>query len=493
MNDDATQVTDELGSVKRLNNRPKILALVGIGLMLLIVLFGFSSLQKRNNAPGKVVKEEPEFVTEAEAPAEMRDRAVDGVIPAERSVPTSPLSTTDVPVIIPDAQGGVDRPIMAGASPEEIEQNKEHQAALRQIEMDAELERKKYYLNLSLERERNSRDTDKLAASSAMNITLGANQSDNMLSSGAQGGNLFSGVPGGEALTAGLGQVGQSFANPSGVPQSGLAQPVGLPGTPNPQDAILRALSSGGLGGQGASVEDANRQEDKRAFINNVDEDENYLKPRKQDPVSPFEIKQGTIIPGVMITGINSDLPGRIVGQVSQSVYDTSSGAHLLIPQGTRIFGRYDSSVTYGQNRVLIVWTRLIFPNGTALNIANMAGSDQAGQSGLRDKTNRHLVSMYGQAILLSAIGAGIDTLTAGIADDQTFNPITGQQNIPTRDQRVEQAIREEFGDNLNRVTAKVLDRGLDRQPTITIRPGKPFVILVDQDIVLEPYVSAQN
>jgi len=95
---------------------------------------------------------------------------------------------------------------------------------------------------------------------------------------------------------------------------------------------------------------------------------------------------------------------------------------------------------------------------------------------------------MYGQAILLSAIGGGIDSLTAGIADDQTINPLTGQPNVLTRDQRVEQAIREEFGDNLNRVTSKVLDRGLDRQPTITIRPGKPFVILVDQDIVVEPY-----
>ena len=488
MNDEATQVTDELGSVKRLNNRPKILALLGVGLMLLIVLFGFSQLEKRNNAVVASDDEAENVGSPAERPLEMRDTAVDGVIPAQdpsdRPIPTGALDTSNVPVTIPDAQGNTGRLRLAGPSAEETEQEAAHRAALRQVDMDAELDRKKYFIQLSLEREREARDTNKLAASSPMNITLGAAKSGDLL--GGQSGAMFSGFPGGDQLSAGLGQVGAAFSNPAGA-QSGFDQPFGLPGTPNPQEDLLAALTSGGAGGQ-VSVEDANRQSDKRAFADTVDEDEDYLGRFKKEPISPYEIKQGTIIPGVMITGINSDLPGRIVGQVSQNVYDTSSGAHMLIPQGTRIFGRYDSSITYGQNRVLIVWTRLIFPDGTALNIANMAGSDQAGQSGLNDKTNRHLVSMYGQAILLSAIGGGIDSLTAGIADDQTINPLTGQPNVLTRDQRVEQAIREEFGDNLNRVTSKVLDRGLDRQPTITIRPGKPFVILVDQDIVVEPY-----
>ena len=494
MNDDATLVTDELGSVKRLNNRPKILALLGVGVMLLIILYGFAQLDKRNNQTAESDEEAAEVTAAAEAPLDLQETAVDGVIPAERPVPTTPIPQNNVPVTIPDAQGNIGgAPIMAGASPEEEEQLAAHRAAMRQAEMDAELERKRYYLELGLERERNARDTDKLAASSPMNITLGANVTDNLLLNGSQGQggaeNLLSGVPGGERLTAGLGIVGQGFANPAGQ-QAGFAQPVGLPGTENPQTALLKALTAGGAGGS-QSVEDANRQSDKRAFTNNVNEDEDYLGRSKLAPISPYEIKQGTIIPGVMVTGINSDLPGRIVGQVSQNVYDTSSGAHMLIPQGTRIFGRYDSSVTYGQNRVLIVWTRLIFPSGEALNIANMAGSDQAGQAGLRDKTNRHLLSMYSQAILLSAIGGGIDALTDDF--NQNFNPITGQPTFPDRDERIQRAIRDEFGDNLNRVTAKVLDRGLDRQPTLTIRPGKPFVILVDQDFVLEPYGSDQR
>jgi len=274
MNDEATQVTDELGSVKRLNNRPKILALLGVGLMLLIVLFGFSQLEKRNNAVVASDDEAENVGSPAERPLEMRDTAVDGVIPAQdpsdRPIPTGALDTSNVPVTIPDAQGNTGRLRLAGPSAEETEQEAAHRAALRQVDMDAELDRKKYFIQLSLEREREARDTNKLAASSPMNITLGAAKSGDLL--GGQSGAMFSGFPGGDQLSAGLGQVGAAFSNPAGA-QSGFDQPFGLPGTPNPQEDLLAALTSGGAGGQ-VSVEDANRQSDKRAFADTVDEDE---------------------------------------------------------------------------------------------------------------------------------------------------------------------------------------------------------------------------
>src|SRR5690606_38200477 len=121
------------------------------------------------------------------------------------------------------------------------------------------------------------------------------------------------------------------------------------------------------------------------------------------------ELKRGSVIPASLITGINSDLPGRIIAQVSQNVFDSATGHNLLIPQGAKLFGRYDSNISFGQRRVLVVWTDIVFPDGSTLQIAGMAGADAAGFSGFTDKVNNHYVRTFGSAVLVALIGAGTE------------------------------------------------------------------------------------
>jgi type IV secretion system protein TrbI len=164
-------------------------------------------------------------------------------------------------------------------------------------------------------------------------------------------------------------------------------------------------------------------------------------------------------------------LPGRIIGQVSRNVYDSATGQYLLIPQGTKIFGRYDSDVSFGQQRVLVAWTRLVFPNGSAINIEGMAGTDQAGAGGFNDRVNNHWGRTIKSALLISVMGAGIENLTASKNSDD-----------------VAEAIRSSFGDTFSAVAKKSVERNLAVQPTLEIRPGYRFLIVVDKDMILKPY-----
>ncbi|MCX6131515.1 MAG: hypothetical protein NTX25_20945, partial [Proteobacteria bacterium] len=151
---------------------------------------------------------------------------------------------------------------------------------------------------------------------------------------------------------------------------------------------------------------DPNLQTRKESFFNQQIAS-NYLPHQKVAPLSPYEVKQGTVIPGVMVTGINSDLPGQIIGQVSQNVFDSVSGKNLLIPQGTKIIGSYDSFVAVGQERALVAWRRLVFPDGMAIDLLGMSGADQGGYAGLSDQVNNHYFKIFGSALMLSLVGAG--------------------------------------------------------------------------------------
>jgi type IV secretion system protein VirB10 len=152
--------------------------------------------------------------------------------------------------------------------------------------------------------------------------------------------------------------------------------------------------------------------------------------------VSPFELKTGTVIPGVMIGGINSDLPGQIVAQVRENVWDTATGHHLLIPQGARLVGTYDNQVTRGQSRVLVAWTRIIYPDGSSVDLGTMPGADQGGYAGFSDKVNNHYVRVFGDALLMSLFSAGIqlsqpksnDSMNGGYSSQQIIAASLGQQ-----------------------------------------------------------------
>ncbi|CDN57607.1 Putative conjugal transfer protein TrbI (plasmid) [Neorhizobium galegae bv. officinalis bv. officinalis str. HAMBI 1141] len=161
-----------------------------------------------------------------------------------------------------------------------------------------------------------------------------------------------------------------------------------------------------GLGGQNV---DPNGQSSKEDFFNADLKDLGYLSNTVVPQQSLYELKRGTVIPATLITGITSDLHGRITAQVSRNVYDCATGHRLLIPQGTKLFGRYDSKVSFGQSRVLVVWSDIIFPNGSTLQIGGMAGTDAQGYGGFGNKVNNHYLKTFGSSVMSALIGTGID------------------------------------------------------------------------------------
>lgn len=232
-------------------------------------------------------------------------------------------------------------------------------------------------------------------------------------------------------------------------------------------DLYATAMKSGLLG---QSV-DPNGQATKEDFFNQDIKDLGYLPNRVVPQLSLYELKRGSVIPATLITGLNSDLPGRITAQVSQNVYDSATGYRLLVPQGAKLFGRYDSKVSFGQERVLVVWTDLILPNGSTLQIGGMAGTDAEGYGGFQDKVDRHLLRTFGSAALVALIGTGIDM------------SVPQSSTLATQD-TASDAARRNFAESFGRVAEQTISKNLNVQPTIRIRPGYKFNVLVDQDII---------
>jgi len=194
---------------------------------------------------------------------------------------------------------------------------------------------------------------------------------------------------------------------------------------------------------------------------------------------SPHTLRAGTVMPGVLLTGINSDLPGDIVGQVSRNVYDSRSQRLLLVPKGAKLIGTYDNQVAAGQDRLLVAWTRLILPDGRSMTLPGLALKDRTGQTGAADKVDHHYSRVFGRAVLLSAIGAGA----------QLSQPRQGSiLAAPSAGQVAAGAL----GQELSSVALEILRRGMDVAPTITIRQGQPFLVFLNGDLVFDgPYEPA--
>ena len=245
---------------------------------------------------------------------------------------------------------------------------------------------------------------------------------------------------------------------------------------PRSASDLYAAAMRAGLGSENL---DPNGQAKKTDFFNQDIKALGYLPSSVMPQFSPFELKRGSVIPATLITGINSDLPGRITAQVSQHVFDSATGHRLLIPQGAKLFGRYDSNVSFGQSRVLVVWTDIIFPNGATLQVGGMAGTDAKGYGGFRDKVDRHWFRTFGSAALLAVIGTGIDMA------------VPQRSTVATQD-TASDAARRNFAETFGRLTERTISKNLDVQPTLQIRPGYKFNVLVDQDIVF-PSVYRAN
>jgi type IV secretory pathway VirB10-like protein len=208
----------------------------------------------------------------------------------------------------------------------------------------------------------------------------------------------------------------------------------------------------------------------KLAFVNAKPDKETTNPHALAGSPSPYAVMAGTIIPASLITGLNSDLPGTTIAQVTENVYDTVSGEFLLIPQGTRLVGKYDSVVAYGQKRALLVWTRIILPNGNSIVIDNLPATDVAGYAGLEDEVDIHtwqLLKGIGMATLL-----GVGT----------------QLSIGNNESDLVKALRESVQQTTNRAGQRIVERELDVQPTITVRPGWPLRVIVSKDLVMKPY-----
>ena len=258
-----------------------------------------------------------------------------------------------------------------------------------------------------------------------------------------------------------------------------MAPSVSLAGTPAAATtSATPAQQRGGLLGAlaGSTAQDLGGQQEKRDFLADQPptESDTLLKTREA-PLSKYEIRAGTVIPAVMVAGINSDLPGQIIGQVRENVYDTATGNYVLIPQGAKLVGTFDNSVAYGQSRVLVVWKRIIYPNGDALDIEAMPGADQGGYAGLYDQVDNHYVKIFGTALLMSLFSAGV----------QLSQP---QPNANSSDvYSSQQIIAGSVGQQLGNAGVQVIQKGLDIAPTLIIRPGYLFNIMVTKDLVVAP------
>jgi len=243
--------------------------------------------------------------------------------------------------------------------------------------------------------------------------------------------------------------------------------------------ARLAQLQGGG--GASGNMEVLNSQRNSLKQFDAKDKGDRWqLNSQVDTPKTPYTLRAGFIIPATLISGINSDLPGQIIGQISQNVYDTATGRYLLIPQGSRLVGSYTSDVAYGQSRVMVAWQRIVFPDGKTLDIGAMPGADGVGYSGFTDQVDNHYLRIFGSAILMSGI-------TAGVAYSQETNNNNGVYSQPNAGS----ALSEALGQQLGNVTAQMISKNLNISPTLEIRPGFRFNVMCIKDLVLtRPYAS---
>ena len=228
----------------------------------------------------------------------------------------------------------------------------------------------------------------------------------------------------------------------------------------------LAGVDLSGAGGQAA-----NAQDKQVAFLNAAADRRTVTPDRVTPPASPFVLQAGAVISAALITGIRSDLPGQITAQVTENIYDSPTGRILLVPQGTRLIGQYDNSVQFGQRRVLLVWNRLIMPNGRSIVLERQPGADTQGYAGLEDGVDYHWWDLAKAAALSTLLGVGAELAT----DDND---------------RLLRAIRGGGQDTVNQAGQQIVQRQLQVAPTLTIRPGFPVRVIVTRDIVFEPYRS---
>jgi type IV secretion system protein VirB10 len=268
------------------------------------------------------------------------------------------------------------------------------------------------------------------------------------------------------------------------LPQETSAPAHSMPGTNAPAaDSAQRILAAAqGLAREPDPTVAQNNQVAKREFLDKatVAQGEQVNAYAMTPPLSPYEVTAGAVVPAVLLTGANSDLPGMMTARVRENVYDSVTGGHLLIPQGTVITGVYDNVVTHGQERLLVAWQRLIFPNGNQLNIGAMPGVDEEGAAGFDDRVDRHMLRVFGSAALLSVISGALQI-------SQGASP----QTITSQREDLRQTMAAALGQNFGQAASEMIRRNLNVQPSIEVRAGYRFNVFVKKDLIFTgPYGS---
>lgn len=215
---------------------------------------------------------------------------------------------------------------------------------------------------------------------------------------------------------------------------------------------------------------DPNDQGRKLAVLNGKPEAGIYNPHALQAPVSPYEIQAGTIIPASLISGLNSDLPGTVIAQVTEDVRDSASGKYVLLPRGSRLIGTYDSVVAFGQSRALVVWQRIIMPDGTSVEIDNWPATDSQGYAGISDQIDYHTWALLKGVALSTLLG------------------VTTQLPVGNNNGDLITALRQSTRDSVNQAGQQITQKNLNVQPTLTVRPGWPLNVIVSKDLVLQQY-----
>ncbi len=234
-----------------------------------------------------------------------------------------------------------------------------------------------------------------------------------------------------------------------------------------------RALAASNLDPTGMDATESLR---KLTFLRSGPDKAIYNPHGLQTPASPYQLMAGTVIAASLVTGLNSDLPGFVIAQVTENIYDSVSGRFLLLPQGSRLIGKYDNVVAFGQERALVVWQRIILPDGSSVVIDNLPATDTGGYAGLADQVDLHTWQLLKGVALATVLGVGSELVFGGSGDSDLIRALQLSTQSTT-----------------NRAGQRLIERHLNVQPTITVHPGWPLRVIVHKDIILRPYRGAST
>jgi len=456
MSPDASPRTpNEKSGVRRVNNLPIYLIGGVMAAFLMIMVLVAADRADKQNHPAGALDAKPASTTNFAD--QLAGQAKDGIVPAANPTPVLPTNSPPaLPAIPLDNNVGLQAPPVPPASsppqsqPTNSEQDPRVRIQMEKIHMLEEAIRARSGVQAAAPRSAGSTSPTLLKTSTPPSNGDGMGR---LTSSGPQ-----TDITATDDPTAVFQERLQQLRQAGLIPQSSSG------GSVSDQQTLSASQSPVSTSGNNYGQFDGSPQQDRWRLDSQI-----------QAPRTPYELRAGFVVPAILISGINSDLPGQVIGQVSQDVFDTATGKWRLIPRGSRLVGQYSSDVAYGQARVLVAWQRIIFPDGKALDIGAMPGADSAGYSGFNDKVNNHYLRVFGSALLMSGV-------TAGIALSQPDELYGNRMSARS-------AMSEALGQQLGHVTAQMIARNMGIAPTLEIRPGYRFNVVVIKDLTFsKPY-----